>query len=132
MSTVFRWLPIFTLALLVSCQSSKSSLKNTRTDVDGTMDITISTMTKDAIRLKGRIEAVNAAENKRNSFDFLVQEIVKYGPTFSSAEPKAGELVTLLTPKDVTFEKGQVIIIDVLTPKFDHDTKPMRIRLGQP
>lgn len=126
----FRWSVFVLLAISTSCQSVRQSTRSATVDDNGVMDITIATMRKDAIRLKGQIEGVNELINDRNSYIFRIDEIVKYGATFSSAEPKAGERVILATPKDVSFKQGQVVIIDVLTPRFKTGDKPMQVDLG--
>lgn len=128
----FLRLSSFCLILFTASCTVQQSAQKARIDDEGVMDITLSTMTKDAIRLKGAILAVKGQEDERNTYEFLVQEVVKYGATFSSAEPKIGETVTLMTPLSVSFEKGQVLILDVLTPRFDQGSEPMRVRLGRP
>ena len=130
MSVFFRWSVFVLLAFSVSCQSVRQSTRSA--DDNDVMDVTISTMRKDAIRLEGKIEAVNEPVNDRNIYSFRVAKIIKYGATFSSAEPKVGEMVLLATPKDVSYEQGQVITIDVLTPRFKTGDKPMQVDLGQP
>lgn len=130
--------PLFSVLLLISflaftgCQSVQQSMKNARVDDQGVMDITLSDINKDALRVKGTVVKSNGLINKRNSYDLKIEEIVKYGATFSSAEPEVGEVVNLETPKDISFEEGQTVIIDVLTPKFGQPSKPMKVSLGQP
>ena len=132
MRVLFRCSVLALLVLSVACQSTRQTTKNASVDDNGVMDITIATMRKDAVRLKGEITALNEPLKNRNSYSFSIQEVVKYGATFSSVDPKVGTLVTLLTPKDVSFKQGQVIVVDVLTPKFTTGSEPMTFELGQP
>ncbi|GEM_PF-3136975 len=96
-----------------------------------TIDMTnASSMNRDAIRVIVRVEVVNEADDKRNSFDVVLEKLVKYGATFSSIEPKVGQKLKLSTPLDVTFRKGDVILLDILTPRLDDGQKPLRVRMG--
>lgn len=132
MRQLFSVLVFFSVLAVTGCKSVQQSVKNARVDDQGVMDITLSDMNKDALRVKGSILKSNGIVDKRNSYEFRIDEIVKYGPTFSSAEPKVGEVVNLETPKDIKFEEGQSVIIDVLTPKFGQPSKPMKVSMGQP
>ncbi|GAB5524487.1 MAG: hypothetical protein Roseis2KO_23590 [Roseivirga sp.] len=119
---------IMVLLLFSGCKSVQlnSGVANT-----GTIDLTnASSMNKDAMRITGRVEQVNEAEDKENSYDLIIEKIVKYGATFSSVEPKTGEVIRLSTPLDVSLRKGDVILVDILTPRIDPGEKPLKVRMG--
>ena len=132
MRLFLRSLFLCSILLTVGCKSSRQTTQNAKVDENGVMDITLSRMNRDAIRLKGMVLKLNGLVDKRNSYDFRVDKVLEYGATFSSDEPKVGEIVNLVTPVEVSFDEGQEIVVDVLTPKFGNGTKPMRVRLGQP
>ena len=132
MKSSLRVLLIIMLATVYGCKSAQQSTQNAKVDNNGVMDITLTDMNKDAVRLRGQIMKSNGLVNKRHSYDFKVEEVMQYGATFSSAEPKVGEVLNLITPVKATFDEGQVVIIDVLTPKFNREAGKMRVRLGQP
>ena len=125
-------LRVLLVSLLVMACGCKATRQNVQIDERGVMNITLSKMNKDAVRLKGQIIKSNGLLEKRNSYDFKVAEVVQYGATFSSAEPKVGETLNLMTPPKISFEEGQVVIIDVLTPRFNREAGNMRVNMGQP
>lgn len=124
---------IMVMCLLVFIGCKPVQLNSGVVGADGTIDMTNpSSMNKDAIRILGKVEEVNDADGKQSSFNVLVEKIVKYGATFSSVEPKAGDVVTLTSSIDVSFKKGDVILMDILTPRIDNGEKPITVRMGQP
>ena len=114
------------LLIMVGCKSAEKkndqefTVKEAREysiNTEGVMKVAPATMIKDAIRLKGSIESVKSTSKKTNTYVFVVEEIVKYGPTFTSLEPQVGEKVQLDTDADVQFKSGDKVLIDVLTPR---------------
>lgn len=126
------WISSFTiicLFVLAGCNSAQVSAGKVL--ADGTIDMTNPTsMDKDAMRVVGRIEKVNGADNKQSSFNLILEKIVKYGATFSSVEPKVGTTVILSAPADVSFKEGDVVLLDIITPRIDKGEKPIRVRMG--
>ena len=114
------------LLIMVGCKSAEKkndqefTVKEVREysiNTEGVMEVAPATMIKDAIRLKGSIESVKSTSKKTNTYFFVVEEIVKYGSTFTSLEPQVGEKVQLDTDADVQFKSGDKVLIDVLTPR---------------
>lgn len=131
MKRFLSWTMVICLFVFTGCKSVQ--LDSGAIVADGTIDMTNpSSMNRDAIRILGKVERVNESVGKQGSFNVLVEKIVKYGATFSSVEPKVGDLVTLTVSVDVSFKKGDVILMDVLTPRIDNGEKPMTVRMGQP
>lgn len=121
-------LMITVLLLFSGCRPIQLNSGGTNT---GTVDLThASSMNKDAIRIMGRVERVNLAVDQENSYDLIIEKIVKYGATFSSIEPKTGEVIRLSTPEDVSLRQGDVILVDILTPRTDGGEKPLKVRMG--
>ncbi|KOF01840.1 hypothetical protein AWW67_16555 [Roseivirga seohaensis] len=113
------------LFFLASCKSAEKkntpefTVKNAREfslNTEGVKEVAPSNMIKDAIRLKGEIESVKSTSDRGNTYVFKVEEIVKYGATFATVAPAVGEKISLETPADVQFSKGDKVLIDVLTP----------------
>ncbi|MGW8121100.1 hypothetical protein ACV07N_00460 [Roseivirga echinicomitans] len=113
------------LFLLMGCKSAEKknepefTVKEAREfslNTEGVMEVAPSNMIKDAIRLKGEIEVVKSASDQGNTYIFIVNEIVKYGATFATVAPNIGDKVSLETPANVQFSKGDKVLIDVLTP----------------
>lgn len=113
------------LFLLMGCKSAekKNSPEFTVSDArefslnaEGVKEVAPSDLTKDAIRLKGEIESVKDASDRGNTYIFVVKEIVKYGATFATVAPEVGDKISLDTPANVQFSKGDKVLIDVLTP----------------
>lgn len=108
---------ILLLCVLTGCKSSeKKGQREFIIDKDGVKNATISTMNKDAIRIKGQIESVLDTSDKGNTFILKVEEIVKYGPTFATIEPQIGEKVFLFTSPKVRFNSGDEVLMDIKTP----------------
>lgn len=126
------WISSLTIiCLLVLAGCSSAQVNAGKLLADGTIDMTNPTsIDKDAMRVVGRIEKVNGANNKRASFNLILEKIVKYGATFSSVEPKVGTTVILSTPVDVSFKEGDVVLLDIITPRIDKGEKPIRVRMG--
>lgn len=121
-------LMIMVLLVFSGCRSVQLNSDAANTD---TIDLThASSMNKDAIRIMGRVERVNEAVDQENSYDLIIEKIVKYGATFSSIEPKTGEVIRLSTPSDVSLRQGDVILVDILTPRIDGGEKPLKVRMG--
>ncbi len=121
-------LMIMVLLVFSGCRSVQLNSDAANT---GTIDLThASSMNKDALRIMGRVERVNEAGNQQNSYDLVIDKIVKYGATFSSIEPKTGEVIRLSTPGDVSLSQGDVILVDILTPRIDRGEKPLKVRMG--
>lgn len=121
------------LALFLVLSACKTVQQKTSEATPVTLDVTNSTsMNKDAVRVLVVIKDVKGGRNERQNFSILVKEIVKYGATFSSVQPKVGEIISLTAPNTVSFNKDDVILMDVLTPRMDKGEKPMTVRLGQP
>lgn len=100
---------------LVACSASKTT-KNFSVNTDGIIEAQVSDMNKDAVRLKGEILSKGTQVKDRWQYEFKVSEIVKYGATFATVEPKAGEQVLLITPGEVKFSKNSQVVLDALTP----------------
>jgi len=132
MRPILRVLLFSLLLTAYGCKSTQQGIENARIDENGIMDITPSSMNKDAVRLRGKIVKSNGVVEKRNSYDFEVEEVLKFGATFSSVLPGIGETLNLLTPAHTSFKEGQEVIIDALTPRLKRGEGIMRIRLGQP
>ncbi|MCE7996703.1 MAG: hypothetical protein HEP71_32385 [Roseivirga sp.] len=126
------WIGLLAITCLLLCSGCNAvQLSSGKVLTDGTIDMTNpSSMDKDAVRVVGKIEKVNDADDKRGSFNLTLEKIVKYGATFSSMEPKVGTTVILSTPVDVSFNEGDVILIDIITPRIDKGEKPVRVRMG--
>lgn len=108
---------ILTCWSLKACkQSEKSTYKSPTIDTEAVETPEMSTMNKDAIRVKGTIEAIESQSATANIYIFSLKEIVKYGATFATIEPKVGEKLSLYAPSDVRFTEGQDIEIDIKTP----------------
>ena len=117
---------------MAGCKSAENSKQQYKLETDGTLNVTRSNINKEAIRLKGVIEKDNGVIDNRNNYDFRVQEIVQFGATFSSIEPKVGDLVKLMTPKEVSFAQNQVVLIDARTPRTRNGGGPLKIDLIKP
>ncbi|WP_323756794.1 hypothetical protein [Roseivirga sp.] len=113
------------LFLLAGCKSAEKknspefTVKEAREfslNTEGVKEVAPSNMIKDAIRLKGEIESVKGASDRGNTYVFVVEEIVKYGATFATVAPEIGDKISIETPADVQFSKGDKLLIDVLTP----------------
>ena len=111
---------------MVGCKPSEKknaqefTLKEAREytmNTEGVLQVAPSNMIKDAIRLQGEIESLKSTTKKGNTYSFIVEEIIKYGPMFAHVEPNVGEKIELDTPSDVQFKSGDKVIIDVVTPR---------------
>ena len=122
---------LYVMAFMCFLAGCKSIEQHTYVNSPSVLDITnASSMNKDAVRLIVVVLKVNSPQNGDAVYQVRVKEVVKYGGTFSSIEPKPGESVILLTPENVTFNKGDVIQMDVLTPRVDKGVKPMKVSLA--
>lgn len=100
---------------LFGCTTSKG-LEKFSIDNTGVIEAHPINMNKDIIRLKGDILSNGIKVNDHWQFVFKVKEILKYGPTFATVEPKIGEEVVLYTPDEVKFKKNSEVVLDALTP----------------
>ena len=100
---------------LVGCAPAQGT-KNFSVNTDGIIEAQVSDMNKDAIRLKGKLLSKGTKVNDRWQYNFMVTEIVKYGPTFATVEPRVGEEVVLITPGEVKFKKNSEVVLDALSP----------------
>uniref|UniRef100_UPI0040482D64 hypothetical protein n=1 Tax=Roseivirga sp. TaxID=1964215 RepID=UPI0040482D64 len=107
----------FTFLGVCACKPSERNTKRELSIENSAVDSpNMSTMDKDAIRVKGSIDIVETQSASSNIYVFTVQEVVKYGATFATIEPKIGEKLSLTTPADVRFTEGTVVEIDIKTP----------------
>lgn len=102
-------------AALVACSASQGA-KTFSVNTEGIIEAQVSDMNKDAVRLKGEILSKGTRVRDRWQYRFKVSEIVKYGATFATVQPKEGEEVLLITPSEVKFNKNSQIVLDALTP----------------
>ncbi|PIQ48102.1 MAG: hypothetical protein COW03_11925 [Cytophagales bacterium CG12_big_fil_rev_8_21_14_0_65_40_12] len=110
---------LITLTLLgaYACKPTERNTKKELSIENGAVDSpNVVTMDKDAIRVKGSIDIIEAQSASSNVYVFTVQEVVKYGATFATIEPKIGEKLSLTTPADVRFSEGSIVEIDIKTP----------------
>jgi hypothetical protein len=124
---------LFSVVLLVSLMAvcSCKSVQEGSQGVNGPISLVHPTsMSKDAIRLQVKIERVIDNYPEERYFDVLVEKVIKYGAAFSSIEPKVGEVIRLKIPSDAAYGKGEILIIDVLTPRIDKGEKPMTVQIG--
>lgn len=100
-----------------ACKPTERNTKKELSIENGAVDSpNVVTMDKDAIRVKGSIDIIEAQSASSNVYVFTVQEVVKYGATFATIEPKIGEKLSLTTPADVRFSEGSIVEIDIKTP----------------
>lgn len=108
---------MLTILVVSACKPSERNAKKELSIENGAVDSpNVSTMDKDAIRVKGSIDIIETQSASSNVYVFTVQEVVKYGATFATIEPKIGEKLSLTTPADVRFSEGTVVEIDIKTP----------------
>lgn len=108
---------VLILFSLAACKpSEKNGKKGLSVNTEGVETPNMTAMIKDAIRLKGTIDAVETLASSGNVYIFTVTEVVKYGATFATVEPKVGEKLSLSTPATVRYDAGQQVIVDVTTP----------------
>ena len=100
---------------LFGCSTSKG-LEKFSIDTTGVIEAYPDNMNKDIIRLKGDVLSKGTKVRNHWEFVFKVKEVIKYGPTFATVEPKVGEEVMLYTPEEVKFKKNSEVILDALTP----------------
>ncbi len=101
--------------LFVGCSASKNTT-NYSTNSDGVIEAHASNINKDVVRLKGKLLSRGKKVGDRWQYDFKVLEVINYGATFASVEPKVGEEVLLVSPGQVRFKKNNEVILDALTP----------------
>lgn len=129
MKQLFGVVLLVSLMMVYSCKSAQVDSQK----VKGITSLVHQTsMSKDAVRLQVKIERVYDNYPEERYFDVMVEKIIKYGATFSSIKPNVGEEIRLKIPMDAVFGKGEILIIDVLTPRIDKGEKPMRVQIGQP
>jgi hypothetical protein len=111
------------LFLMLSCwsfnackPSEKNSKKELSIETEAVDTPEMPSMDKDAIRVKVRIEAIETQSATENVYIITLQEVVKYGATFATIEPKVGDKLSLYTPSSVRFTEGESVEIDVKTP----------------
>lgn len=103
------------MIFLFGCSTSKG-LEKFSIDSTGVIEAHPINMNKDIIRLKGDVLSKGIKVKDHWQFVFKVKEIIMYGPTFASVEPKIGEEVVLYTPREVKFKKNSEVVLDALTP----------------
>lgn len=119
------------LTLLLALPGCRSVQINADSVNQSTIDMTNATsMNRDAVRVIVLVDRIGEADDKQNSFEVVLRKVVKYGATFSSIEPKVGQVLRLSTPRDVTFRQGDVILLDILTPRLERGEQPLRVRMG--
>lgn len=119
------------IVLLLIFTGCRSGQLNSDSVNQGTIDMTNATsMNRDAVRVIVKVDQINEPGDKQNGFDVVLKKVVKYGATFSSIEPKIGQILRLSTPPDVTFQKGDVILLDILTPRLGGGERPLKVRMG--
>ncbi len=108
------FLSLLTLIVFMTSCSTSKSLNSYSVNTDGVLEAQIERMNKDAIRLRGQIMTKAKKVADRYQYTFKVTEIVRLGSTFSTAEPKVGEMVLLYTP-GVVFKKNSEVMMDAFS-----------------
>ncbi|MFY0593683.1 hypothetical protein [Roseivirga sp.] len=103
------------LFLAVGCSSTKG-LENYSIDSDGAIQAYKPNMNKDVVRLKGELLTKGKQVGDRWEYLFKVNEILNYGDTFSTVQPKVGEEVILYSPEEIKFKKNSTVVLDAFTP----------------
>lgn len=119
---------VLVLLLFSGCRSVQ--LKSGAVGTDTIELVSPSSMNKDALRVVARVEQVNGLVDGQSSYSLVIEKVVKYGATFSSVEPKVGDLIIMSAPQDVSIRKGAVILVDILTPRIDQGERPLKVRMG--
>ena len=107
-----------------------SSTKNTSSKEIDKPDINIAesnNIQKRALRIRAKVLTEAVEKGKVKEYEIEVTEIVQYGANFSSVEPGLGEKVILSVPKDIIYENGSTILIDVITP-LTRDEERLTVR----
>ena len=120
------------MAFAFACSTSKnmSSTKNTSSKEIDKPDINIAesnNIQKRALRIRAKVLTEAVEKGKVKEYEIEVTEIVQYGANFSSVEPGLGEKVILSVPKDIIYENGSTILIDVITP-LTRDEERLTVR----
>ncbi|OEK06403.1 hypothetical protein BFP71_01625 [Roseivirga misakiensis] len=100
---------------VVGCSSTKG-LEGYSVDANGAIQAYKSNMNKDVIRLKGELMTKGKRVGDRWEYLFKVNEVLKYGDTFSTVAPNVSEEVVLFTPTEVKFKKNSEVVLDAFTP----------------
>lgn len=123
------------LMVISACSVSRNSYavqspNNTVKESSEVINVAPATMAKDAIRLQGILASEMGRENGWHQYQFQVIKTLKYGATFASIEPNAGEIVVLNTSKKLISKTGTEIIVDVTTPRERHVGKLMTFKIS--
>ena len=105
---------LFSLMILTNCTANQVS-KVYSVNSDGIIETQPDTMVKDAIRFKGKILTKAIKQSRDFVYEVEVLELIRYGSTFSTIEPKVGDKVKLYVFQKVKFKKGYEIILDATT-----------------
>lgn len=109
----------YLLFIGVSGCSTSKKVKSIESSQSSTSKLSLD---KDAVRIKGLITSVAKSIGDRYIYEFTVQEIIAYGATFATVEPRLEENISLLAfSRDMA--KGSIVIIDVFTPVSRGDGK---------
>ena len=100
--------------ILTNCTANQVS-KVYSVNSDGIIETQPDTMVKDAIRFKGKILTKAIKQSRDFVYEVEVLELIRYGSTFSTIEPKVGDKVKLYVFQKVKFKKGYEIILDATT-----------------
>jgi len=108
---------IFLLSIgLAGCKSVNNTQKSINVPEDQTV-LTPQKLPRKAIRLNGEVITDVALINNRKMFNLRVKEVAGIGSNFRTQEPEVGETVSINSPSDVDFEKGEIVLIDVSATK---------------
>ncbi|OEK02108.1 hypothetical protein BFP97_11500 [Roseivirga sp. 4D4] len=101
---------------LAGCKSVNTTQKSINVPEDQTV-LTPQKLPRKAIRLSGEVITDVALINNRKMFNLRVSAVEGIGSNFRTKEPEAGETVSINSPSDIAFEKGEVVLVDVAATK---------------
>lgn len=130
-------LSIFFLGLMmVSCQSNKTGAVNNTYGIDGVdedmaeanvNDVKKMEIGKGVCRIQGTVLSVVAEESREEEsyvFKFQINEIVAFGPNFSTYRPRQDEiLIIAANEKNQDFGPGDDIILDIISTMEKRETE---------
>lgn len=108
-SRLYLMFMVFAL-MLTNCASSSFP-----TNDEGVIHAQPSQINKDAIRLKGKVLAVEKVGD-RLAYRIQVLEVIQYGSTFAHAEPETSETIVLYAPSEVKLKRNSEAIFDAIAP----------------
>ncbi len=103
---------LFSAMLTITSCASSSFPKNEQ----GVLQAQQATLSKDGMRLRGKILTKAQRVEDRWSYQVEVLEVLNFGDTFARVEPRTSEKVTLYTTSEVKFKRNSEVVFDAMSP----------------